>query len=112
MQSTVDHCLEEICLYDKHYLVRSRHHAKVGIDPQHIAMGKTNAEQGGFAKYAYACGVELARAHCRSDHSSNDFEKAMLDSLNKGTLSLIQSAQAYSKQVCEDWKWLLSVLKK
>ncbi|MGB3724538.1 MAG: DUF2252 family protein, partial [Glaciecola sp.] len=65
MQRRQDYCLDDIYFNEAHWLIRSRHHAKVGVDSEHIGFGRVNALEGGFAHYAYACGQELARAHCR-----------------------------------------------
>jgi len=47
MQRKPDLVLDEVKFENAHYLIRSRHHAKVGIDPQDIAMGN-KAINGGF----------------------------------------------------------------
>lgn len=110
MQSTIDYCLDEAFYANKHWLIRSRHHAKVGIDPEHIGLGKINAEQGGFVFYAKACGEELARAHCRSDRSSVAFELAIYDALKRSQDSLVDIALQYTEQTKQDWQWLCSSL--
>ena len=55
MQRNPDLVLDEVEWRGAHWLVRSRHHAKVGIDPVHIAAGK-RARNGGFVAYAAECG--------------------------------------------------------
>ena len=53
-----DLVLDEVKFENAHYLVRSRHHAKVGIDPQDIAMGN-KAINGGFEYFAGCAGIAL-----------------------------------------------------
>ncbi|MFC3121347.1 DUF2252 family protein [Agaribacter flavus] len=106
MQRRTDFILDEAYFDDRHWLLRSRHHAKVGMDPEHIGIGKVNAEQGGFAFYASACGQELARAHCRGDRFSLDYERAQLAYLQKQKTRLIDLATMYAKQVMQDWRYL------
>jgi hypothetical protein len=106
MQSSIDYCLDEAYFKGEHWLIRSRHHAKVGIDPEHIGLGKVNVEQGGFAFYAKACGIELARAHCRADRSSIAFEKAIIGVLRATSEEIESIAFNYAEQVKQDWQWL------
>ena len=91
---------------EHHWLVRSRHHAKVGLDPEHIGIGEVNRYQGGFAFYASACAQELARAHCRGDRFSLDYEKSMAKYIEDHKVALLDSAQSYAQQVIKDWQYL------
>jgi hypothetical protein len=91
-----------------HWLVRSRHHAKVGVDPVDICQGDINARQGGFAQYAKACGMALALGHLRGDRRSTYNEAKYLPFLQTHQLNLQQSAVCYAEQVKQDWQWLLS----
>ncbi|TDO95765.1 DUF2252 family protein [Marinomonas balearica] len=108
MQRNPDLVLDDVMWKKAPWLVRSRHHARVGIDPEDIACGK-RAEKGGFADYAEACGVVLALAHARSDRRSNQFEKAVVETSSEAWSGLIQSQRDYAKQVTSDWEWLRSV---
>ncbi|WP_395338314.1 DUF2252 family protein [Ningiella sp. W23] len=106
MQRKQDYVLDEAYYQKQHWLVRSRHHAKVGIDPEHIGIGDINVKQGGFGVYAAACGQELARAHCRGDRRSMDYEQAMMPASQEGRSQLISLASSYAQQVMNDWMWL------
>lgn len=106
MQHRHDTILDEAYYDDAHWLIRSRHHAKVGIDPEHICFGDKNANQCGFENYAYACATELARAHCRGDMGSVLFEKSMLEAIKKNSDQLMSTANEYQNQVLDDWNWL------
>lgn len=105
MQRKQDYCLDEAYYKDRHWLIRSRHHTKVGFDPEHIALGKVNVDQAGFSVYTKACANELARAHARGDRSSLHFERAMLTALASSQAELVDIAFAYAKQVIDDWQW-------
>lgn len=109
MQRRADYVLDHAVIDDQHWLIRSRHHAKVGIDPEHIGIGKVNTKQGGFAFYADACGQELARAHCRADRYTTDYEKSMLRYLTQHSDTLLDIAHAYADQVEQDWRYLSDV---
>ncbi|MGK0370707.1 MAG: hypothetical protein ACJAW1_000948 [Glaciecola sp.] len=105
MQRKQDYCLDEAFFQDSHWLIRSRHHTKVGFDPEHITLGKVNANEGGFSFYAEACANALARAHGRGDKSSLKFESAMLQALTHTQAELIDLAKEYAQQVKQDWHW-------
>lgn len=105
MQLSPDVLLDEVKWRDKHWLVRSRHHAKVGFDPEHIGLGEDNVKNG-FSHYAEACGSELALAHCRGDRRSNEYAHAMVDGLALMSNHLIDIAKLYSQQVIKDWDWM------
>ncbi len=100
-----DYCLDDSYFEEAHWLIRSRHHAKVGIDPHHITLGKINTEQGGFAFYAGACGQALARAHCRGDKSSLNFEQSNLAAINQHRQELIDISMDYALGVKKDYEW-------
>ncbi|GGK75315.1 DUF2252 family protein [Amphritea balenae] len=108
MQRHPDLVLDEVFWRDAHWLVRSRHHAKVGIDPATVAAGK-RARNGGFIEYAAACGEALALAHARGDRRSNRFEQAVINSLTDVQAELIQTITDYAGQVQQDWQWLSKI---
>jgi hypothetical protein len=109
MQRKPDLLLDEAVWRDQHWLVRSRHHAKVGIDPEDIGFGKDNVDGSGFARYAYYCGEALALAHCRGERRSQRFERAVIQTLPELTQAIQQAASDYARQVCADTQWLASV---
>ena len=108
MQRRPDLVLDEAIWQGKHWLIRSRHHAKVGIDPEDIAIGKKNALEGGFVDYAIACGKALALTHCRGDRRSVRFEHQVCDLLPQAISQIEEIAQTYAKQVAKDCRWLAS----
>jgi len=101
MQRKPDLVLDEVKFNNAHYLVRSRHHAKVGIDPQDVAMG-TKAVNGGFEYFAELCGYSLALAHCRGDRRSTRFATSQSVTLSKVKRELVEIANLYAKQVVAD----------
>lgn len=101
MQRDPDLVLDEVVWRDAHWLLRSRHHARVGVDPEHIAIGK-KACAGGFAAFAASCGSSLAMAHGRADRRSAHFEKSMLAVIPQVIPQLTQASQDYAQQVNAD----------
>ena len=87
MQRKPDLLIDEAYWKGQHWLIRSRHHAKVGIDPEHIGIGHINTHDGGFVHYAKACGYALALAHCRGDRRSLNFEHAMLSQPTQSSIA-------------------------
>jgi uncharacterized protein (DUF2252 family) len=109
MQRFPDLVLDEVEWNNTHWLVRSRHHAKVGFDPEHIGLGK-KAVNGGFVDYAATCGHALALAHSRGDRRSVYFERAVCDILPEQTNTLITVAENYANQVTTDCGLLRKML--
>lgn len=101
MQRRPDLLLDEVRWDNSHWLVRSRHHAKVGLNPQDIAMGK-KAIEGGFADFGALCGYTLALAHCRGDRRSTRFASQAATHFNTASNALIESANQYALQVIDD----------
>ncbi|TLX48010.1 hypothetical protein C1E24_04195 [Pseudoalteromonas phenolica] len=102
MQRRPDLILDDAIWQDKHWLLRSRHHARVGIDSEHFMLGKRAAEKGGVIQYALSCGEALALAHMRGDRRSIDFQKAVVACLPNQLKSLIRTANNYVGQVIND----------
>jgi len=105
MQRKPDLVLDEAEWQDGHWLIRSRHHARVGIDPEDIVFGE-QAVKGGFEQYAATCGQALALAHCRGDRRSTRFEQAMAEVLPDQIEALINACEGYAEQVKEDCGYL------
>lgn len=110
MQRNPDLILDEVHFENAHYLVRSRHHAKVGVDPQDIAMG-AKAAAGGFVYFAQICGYTLALAHCRGDRRSTRFASASVNHLSACRDELIEYANAYAQHVIVDHKGFANVIR-
>lgn len=106
MQRNPDLVLDEAEWNQQHWLIRSRHHAKLGFDPEDIALGKRNVKKAGFVEYASTCGKALALAHCRGDRRSIRFERAVCQLLPLHSEGLITAAKKYAAQVQEDHAWL------
>ncbi len=102
MQRRPDLILDDAIWQDKHWLLRSRHHARVGIDSEHFMLGKRAAEKGGVIQYALSCGEALALAHMRGDRRSINFQKAVVACLPNQVKSLIRIANNYVGQVNND----------
>jgi len=105
MQRRPDLVLDEAEWQNAHWLIRSRHHARVGIDPEDIVFGE-QAIKGGFKQYAATCGQALALAHCRGDRRSTHFEQAVVAALPAQIDSLIKACEGYVEQVKEDCQYL------
>lgn len=106
MQRRADLILDEAEWREQHWLIRSRHHAKVGTDPEHVGLGRRNVEEHGFVEYAHTCGTALALAHCRSDRRSLRFESAVSTYLPQAEEALSNLAFDYATQVIKDHQWL------
>ncbi|MBB1489038.1 DUF2252 family protein [Oceanospirillum sediminis] len=109
MQRRPDLVLDEAIWQGNHWLIRSRHHARVGIDPEHITFGK-KAVNGGFIQYAATCGEALALAHCRGDRRSIQFEKAVAKYLPDAIEGLIEATLNYADVVKKDCETLNKLL--
>lgn len=105
VQRNPDLVLDDVNWRKAHWLVRSRHHARVGIDPEDIACGK-RALKGGYEEYAIACGTSLALAHSRFDRRSMRFEQAVVNTSDEVWSALEALQHDYAQQVNEDWQWL------
>lgn len=101
MQRSPDLVLDELYWRGAPYLVRSRHHARVGLDPVDLVLGK-KACKGGFADYARACGQALALVHCRGDRRSNAFETAVCECLPGQVDGLIARCRQYAETARRD----------
>lgn len=110
MQRSPDLVLDEVQWQTKHWLVRSRHHAKVGVDPEHIALGKKAVNKNGLVEYGKVCGRALALAHCRGDRRSTLFEQSVCEILPKVRNELIEQCQQYANQVVTDCMLLATLL--
>jgi len=111
MQRNPDLVLDEVEWQGAHWLVRSRHHARVGIKPEHIAIAAIDSPVK-LLEYAKSCGAALALAHSRGDRRSTRFEQAMLKRLPKHIESLIEAADMYAQQTAEDCMLLRTMLQR
>lgn len=97
MQRRPDLVLDDVQWQGHHWLVRSRHHAKVGVKPEQIGLSDTSTCKA-IVEYARECGYALALAHCRGDRRSNRFEHAVINSIPEHMQALLTSAKAYANQ--------------
>ena len=111
MQRHADLILDEAIYNDKHFLIRSRHHAKVGITPEDVAMGN-KAVNGGFNYVAELCGYTLALAHCRGDRRSTRFANAAASVLTEERDNLVAIANQYAELVQSDYTWFCETIAK
>lgn len=109
MQRRPDLVLDEVMWRDKHWLVRSRHHAKVGVKPEFLGLS-FEPECKGLVTYASVCGKALALAHCRGDRRSMRFEQAVVDILPKHFSDLLGAAKRYADQTITDCVILRSLI--
>lgn len=101
MQRNPDMVLDEVEWQDAHWLVRSRHHARVGVAPEDICLSANGPGQN-MLEYAETCGAALALAHGRSDRRSVRFEQQVCASLPTVTETLTKISLAYAEQVRQD----------
>ena len=103
MQRRPDLILDDVQWDGQHFLIRSRHHAKVGIKPEDIGFD-TQADTPTIVQYASICGQALALAHCRADRRSTRFEQIIAAKLPNYIEELVCSSIKYSEQVKHDWE--------
>jgi uncharacterized protein (DUF2252 family) len=109
MQRTPDLVLDEAIWEDKAWLIRTRHHARVGIDPEDVALAKKRPGKC-LRDFAKTCGQALALAHSRGDRRSTQFEAAMAAALKKKGEALVSRALDYASQVVEDQRRLQALV--
>jgi len=101
MQRRPDRILDEVDWNGNHWLVRTRHHSKVGADAEDLSDGDL---EDNLVDHAKASGRALALAHGRSDKRSRRFECHMVERLSKDAIkSLVSEAEAYATRVIGDW---------
>ncbi|WP_017443902.1 DUF2252 family protein [Gayadomonas joobiniege] len=102
MQRNPDLILNDAIWQKQHWLIRSRHHARVSIDPTDVI---TNDKA--LKYYVKQCAISLALAHARGDRRSNAFEQAVCDTMSKKLSSdLINSVREYCRQLVSDHRLL------
>jgi len=107
MQRRPDLVLDEAFWREKSWLVRSRHHARLGLDPEDL-MTHPDPNKA-LQHYAKACGKVLAQAHARGDRRSTRFETQMVQALEKSAMELADLAEIYAKNVKKDWQLFKTV---
>ncbi|WP_188053065.1 DUF2252 family protein [Sphingosinithalassobacter sp. CS137] len=103
VQREPDLLLDQMEWQGAHWLIRSRHHARVSAEPEEICLAKRHVGQR-MRDYAVACGTAAALAHARGDNRSVRFETAMADALDRERDALIENARRYAEQVVADWR--------
>lgn len=111
MQHKPDLILDEAYWQQKHWLIRSRHHARVGIDPDKLALRKSAPDEA-LEQYARTAANALALAHSRGDRRSLKFEVEMVRALTHNVEALTETAEQYYQQVLFDHNWLASAVHK
>ena len=112
MQRRPDIILDDVKWQGRYWLIRSRHHSRVGIDSKHIVLGNKAANANGLVQYARSCAVVLALAHMRGDRRSIDFQSKISSTLASNELALFSSAGKYVQQVLIDWKLMKALIGK
>jgi len=110
MQRMPDLVLDETLWQDSHWLIRSRHHAKVGVSPTIIAETEEGSDVTAIEQYAAFCGRALALCHMRSDRRSHRFEQAVVNHLALQMNTLIEVAKVYTERTLSDWRLLREIL--
>lgn len=110
MQRRPDLVLDDAIWLDTHWLLRSRHHARVGLDPEDFCLGKRAAHKTGFEQFAQSCGFTLALAHMRGDRRSIIFQQKVTEILPNHINTLIKVAKKYAKQMEVDQLLLSDML--
>ncbi|MGI2259449.1 DUF2252 family protein [Shewanella sp. GXUN23E] len=106
MQRSADLVLDDLIWRGQHYLVRSRHHARVSVDP----LALCSLDNQALNQYASACGEALARIHCRGDRRSNEFEWQMTQQLPAQRQALVQACLDYAQLIRDDYRRLADLL--
>lgn len=106
MQRSPDLVLDETYWQGAHWLIRSRHHAKVGVEPADLAKAPNAKGEPGIIQYAKLCGEVLALAHMRSDRRSKAFEMAITKHLPDYFTAITSAAKDYATQTQADWQIL------
>jgi hypothetical protein len=102
MQRRPDLVLDDAYWQNSHWLIRSRHHARVGIEPEDFCLGKRAVHKCGFEQFAQSCGFTLALAHMRGDRRSTIFQQQVNEVLPCHIQTIISSAKRYAEQMEED----------
>ncbi|TMO72580.1 DUF2252 family protein [Pseudoalteromonas aurantia] len=110
MQRRPDLVLDDALWQKSHWLIRSRHHARVGLDPEDFCLGKRAVHKNGFEQFAHSCGFTLALAHMRGDRRSTIFQQKVVEILPSHIDTLIVTAKHYAKQMEADQSLLAQVL--
>jgi len=108
MMRKPDLVLDEVIWKGEHWLVRSRHHARVNVDPEDVFNARDPKHA--LKDYAKACGTALARTHARSDRRSVRFESAMAETLEDFDRELVDIARDYAQLVTADHALLQELL--
>ncbi|WP_273860116.1 DUF2252 family protein [Photobacterium sp. GSS17] len=101
MQRRPDLLLDEVVWRGKHWLVRSRHHARAALKPDQLVVTRKDPAIR-LSEYAQSCGEALALAHSRGDRRSSRFELFMVESLANYIDEMIEVCLNYSEQVIAD----------
>lgn len=105
MQRRPDLVLDEVEWRAAHWLVRSRHHAKVGIAPEDVCFHADIPDEA-LLQYTQTCAQALAKAHSRGDRRSVRFEEAVAEHLPDYLDELLEVCLSYAVQVQEDTQLL------
>lgn len=102
MQREPDLLLDEVNWEGAQWLVRSRHHARVSLEPEEVCLHE-NEPGKRLKQYAKACGETLALAHSRPDHRSARFEIAVVAAIAEAGEALIETSRQYAMRTLDDY---------
>ncbi|MCB8840052.1 DUF2252 family protein [Aurantimonas sp. VKM B-3413] len=102
VQREPDLLLDEVTWQGVQWLVRSRHHAKVSLEPEEVCLARKHSGRR-LRQYVEACGEALALTHARADTRSTRFEVAVAAAVGQSAEALIETAEAYAGRTLADW---------
>lgn len=105
-----DLVLDDVIWNGSAWLLRSRHHTWLTLDPEDLLKAKDPVNA--LKDYAKACGSALAYAHARGDLRSVRFEQAMAVAVDTSGAELITAAKAYTELVKSDHGLLSDMIDK
>ena len=110
MMRRPDLVLDEVTWNGATWLVRSRHHTWLTIDPEALLDEQNPARA--LKAYARACGTALARTHARGDRRSVRFEQVMAAAVDRSAAELVAATRDYAALVRSDHDLLLTMIPK
>ncbi len=109
MQREPDLLLDEVTWEGAQWLIRSRHHARVSLDPEEVCLHEKKPGRR-LRQYAEACGETLALAHSRPDHRSARFEIAVVAAIAQAGEALIETSRQYARRTLEDYDHMKALI--
>ncbi|MCK7616074.1 DUF2252 family protein [Roseibium sediminicola] len=105
-----DLVLDDVVWNGSAWLLRSRHHTWLTVDPEDLLAATDPAQA--LKDHARACGSALAFAHARGDLRSVRFEQQVADAVDRSGAELIAAAKKYADLVKSDHGLLSEMIDK